>query len=266
MVACLWYKQKEYGRKWENELMKNTLIKRQNKNFSLNVNFRRKNEKKKIIFCSTEEKRILRVLFRDRGLYEISDLISISPPSRALPICSSQTSVTGAGTVGQGSFLAATLCPIEANRAGSRPAEAAISQKSSKRNKRIQKSESGQSLGLNCTKLCHFSAALLTPVKLLVLDMLRVLHHSRKLKYVSWEERICPKIQIHSFKDVLGENFSLMPVVLHLYGSAPSYLHQERLRTVWKRSYGKCRTKEVLCIRNLFSARTGGCPRGNVKK
>lgn len=75
--------------------MKNTLIKKQNGNFKLNANFRRKNEKK-IIFCSTEEKGILCVLFRGRGLYEISDLISISPPSRALPICSSQMRVTGA--------------------------------------------------------------------------------------------------------------------------------------------------------------------------
>lgn len=45
------------------------------------------------IFCSSGEKGILHMLFKDTGLYEISDSITISPPSRALPNCSSQTRV-----------------------------------------------------------------------------------------------------------------------------------------------------------------------------
>lgn len=58
------------------------------------VNFRRVNEKKPhLIFCSSGEKGILHMLFKDIGLHEISDLITISPSSRTSPNCSSQTRV-----------------------------------------------------------------------------------------------------------------------------------------------------------------------------
>lgn len=57
-----------------------------------------------------------------------------------------------------------------------------------------------------------------------------------------------------------------MPIALQLYGSVLSYLHQKRLRTAWKWSYGNFRTKQVLCIFSLLSLRTGAWSRGSVEE